>query len=146
MHYFLNFKRLSTPFLFLAILLNINPKLSEVRANNKIIPANDKDLNLYKNMGVSYLCSTSENGTDSEFEKSLVVATNLFSTVIQQKHGGFIKEGKNKEQKIQPIILANNIMLKLIAGALTYCPVNVPESIEEKFRNQLTNIEELNKK
>ena len=80
MHYFLNFKRLSTPFLFLAILLNINPKLSEVRANNKIIPANDKDLNLYENMGVSYLCSTSENGTDSEFEKSLVVATNLFST------------------------------------------------------------------
>ena len=77
MHYFLNFKRLSTPFLFLAILLNINPKLSEVRANNKIIPANDKDLNLYENMGVSYLCSTSENGTDSEFEKSLVVATNL---------------------------------------------------------------------
>ena len=146
MHYFLNFKRLSTPFLFLAILLNINPKLSEVRANNKIIPANDKDLNLYENMGVSYLCSTSENGTDSEFEKSLVVAANLFSTVIQQKHGGFIKEGKKKEQKLKPRTLQNNIMFQLVGGALNYCPVNVPEAIGKEFRNQYKKIGELNKK
>ena len=146
MHYFLNFRRLSTPFLFLAILFNINPKLSEVRANNKIIPANDKDLELYKNMGISYLCSTSENGTESDFEKSLIVATNLFSTVIENKHGGVIKEGKNKEQKIEPKILANNIMFQLVGGALTYCPVNVPESMGENFINQYKNIEELNKK
>ena len=36
MHYFWNFRTLSTPFIFLAILFNINPKLSEVRASNKI--------------------------------------------------------------------------------------------------------------
>ena len=53
-------------------------------------------------MGITYLCSSSAKGTDSDFEKSLVVATNLFSTVIQQKHGGFIKECKKKEQKLKP--------------------------------------------
>ena len=146
MHFFMNFRRLSTPFLFLAILFNINPKLSEVRASNKIIPANDKDLDLYRNMGITYLCSTSAKGTDSDFEKSLVVATNLFSTVIQQKHGGFIKEGKKKEQKLKPRTLQNNIMFQLVGGALNYCPVNVPEAIGKEFRNQYKKIGELNKK
>ena len=146
MHYFWNFRTLSTPFIFLAIIFNINPKLSEVRASNKIIPANDKDLDLYRNMGITYLCSSSAKGTDSDFEKSLVVATNLFSTVIQQKHGGFIKEGKKKEQKLKPRILQNNIMFQLVGGALNYCPVNVPEAIGKEFRNQYKKIGELNKK
>jgi len=146
MHYFWNFRTLSTPFIFLAILFNINPKLSEVRASNKIIPANDKDLDLYRNMGITYLCSSSAKGTDSDFEKSLVVATNLFSTVIQQKHGGFIKEGKKKEQKLKPRTLQNNIMFQLVGGALNYCPVNVPEAIGKEFRNQYKKIGELNKK
>ena len=146
MHYFWNFRTLSTPFIFLTILFNINPKLSEVRASNKIIPANDKDLDLYRNMGITYLCSSSAKGTDSDFEKSLVVATNLFSTVIQQKHGGFIKEGKKKEQKLKPRILQNNIMFQLVGGALNYCPVNVPEAIGKEFRNQYKKIGELNKK
>ena len=146
MHYFRNFRKLSTSFIFLAILFNINPKLIEVRASNKIIPANDKDLDLYRNMGITYLCSSSAKGTDSDFEKSLVVATNLFSTVIQQKHGGFIKEGKKKEQKLKPRILQNNIMFQLVGGALNYCPVNVPEAIGKEFRNQYKKIGELNKK
>ena len=146
MHYFWNFRTLSTPFIFLAILFNINPKLSEVKASNKIIPANDKDLDLYRNMGITYLCSASAKGTDSDFEKSLVVATNLFSTVIQQKHGGFIKEGKKKEQKIKPRTLQNNIMFQLVGGAINYCPNNVPEVMEKEFRNQVKKIQESNKK
>ena len=146
MHYSSILKRLSTPFIFMAILLNINPKLSEVRASNKKIPANETDLDLYRNMGITYLCSTSAKGTDSDFEKSLVVATNLFSTVIQQKHGGFIKEGKKKEQKVDPRLLQNNIMFQLVGGALNYCPVNVPEAMEKEFKNQYKKIQELDKK
>ena len=146
MHYSSILKRLSTPFIFMAILLSINPKLSEVRASNKKIPANETDLDLYRNMGITYLCSTSAKGTDSDFEKSLVVATNLFSTVIQQKHGGFIKEGKKKEQKVDPRLLQNNIMFQLVGGALNYCPVNVPEAMEKEFKNQYKKIQELDKK
>ena len=146
MHYFHIIRKLSTPFIFLAILFNINPKLSEVRASTKVIPANEKDLDLYRSMGITYLCSTSAKGNEADFEKSLVVASNLFSTVIQQKHGGFIKEGKNKQQKFEARLLQNNIMFQLVGGALNYCPDNVPETMGEEFRNQYKKIQELNKK
>ena len=146
MHYFHIIRRLSIPILFLAFFFNINPKLNEVRASSKVVPANDKDLDLYRSMGITYICSTSSKGTDSDFEKSLVVAANLFSTVIQQKHGGFIKEGKKKEQKLPPQLLQNNIMFQLVGGALNYCPVNVPEAMGKEFRNQYNKIEKLNKK
>ena len=140
------FKRLSIPFFFLTILLNINPELSEVRASNKIVPANDKDLDLYRSMGITYMCTNSAKGTDADFEKSLLVAANLFSTVIDQKHGGFIKEGKNKEQKIDPRLLQNNIFFQLVGGALSYCPDNVPKAMEKEFKNHYEKIQELNKK
>ena len=133
MPYLTIFRKFSTPFIFLAILFNINPKLNEVKASNKIIPANEKDLDLYRSMGITYLCSTSSKGTDTDFEKSLVVATNLFSTVVQQKHGGFIKEAKKKEQKIEARSLQNNIMFQLVGGALNYCPDNVPETIKKEY-------------
>ena len=133
-------------FFFLTIIFNINPKLGEVRASNKIIPANDKDLDLYRSMGITYLCTTSTKGTDADFEKSLVVATNLFSTVMQQKHGGFIKEGKKKQQKLEPRSLQNNIMFQLVGGAINYCPNNVPAEMEKEFRNQVKKIRESNKK
>ena len=139
-------KYLSTPFIFLAILLNMNPKLGDLKASNKIIPANEKDLDLYRSMGITYLCTTSAKGTDADFEKSLVVATNLFSTVMQQKHGGFIKEGKKKQQKLEVKSLQNNIMFQLVGGAISYCPNNVPDSMEKEFRNQVKKIQELNKK
>ena len=140
------FKNLSMSFFFLTIIFNINPKLGEVRASNKIIPANDKDLDLYRSMGITYLCTTSAKGTDADFEKSLVVATNLFSTVMQQKHGGFIKEGKKKQQKLEARSLQNNIMLQLVGGAINYCPNNVPAEMEKEFRNQVKKIQESNKK
>ena len=139
------FKKLSVPFFFLAILFNINPKIDEVRAKDKIIPANEKDLDLYRSMGITYLCTTSTKGTDADFEKSLVVATNLFSTVMQQKHGGLIIEGK-KKQKLEPRSLQNNIMFQLVGGAINFCPNNVPEVMEKEFRNQVKKIQESNKK
>jgi len=146
MHNSLIFRRLSIPFIFLGILFNINPKLSEVRASNKINPANEKDLDLYRSMGITYICTTSEKGTELDFEKSLVVAANLFSTVIQQKHGGYIKEGKKKELKVDAKLLQNNVAFQLVGGAISYCPNNVPKAMEKEFRNQYKKIQESNKK
>ena len=146
MHYAHIFRRLSIPFLFLSILFNINPKLNEVRASSKTIPANDKDIELYRNMGITYICSASVKGNESDFEKSLIVAANLFSTVIQQKHGGFIQEGKNKKQQIDPKLLQGNIAFQLVGGALNVCPNSVPKEIENEFRNQYNKIQESEKK
>ena len=140
------FRRLPIQFLFLAILISINPKLSEVKASTNIIPANEEDLDLYRSMGITYICTTSAKGTDLDFEKSLVVAANLFSTVIQQKHGGYIKESKKKKQKVDPKLLQNNVAFQLVGGAISYCPDNVPKVMEEEFRNQYKKIQEFNKK
>ena len=146
MHYAHIFRRLSIPFLLLSILFNINPKFNEVRASSNTIPANDKDIDLYRNMGITYICSASAKGNESDFEQSLVVAANLFSTVIQQKHGGFIKEGKNKKQQIDPKLLQGNIAFQLVGGALNVCPNSVPKEIENEFRNQYKKIQESDKK
>ena len=146
MYYFHMIRRLSIQFLYLSVLFSVNPKLNEVRASNNIIPANDKDIDLYRNMGITYICSASAKGNESDFEQSLVVAANLFSTVIQQKHGGFIKEGKKKQQKLEARSLQNNIMFQLVGGAINYCPNNVPEVMEKEFRNQVKKIQESNKK
>ncbi len=140
------FKNLSVPFITLAILFNINGKLGEVRASNKIIPANQKDLDLYRSMGVTYLCTSSAKGTDADFEKSLIVAANLFSTVMQQKHAGLIKEGNKKQQKIEPRQLQQNIIFQLVGGALSYCPSSVPEEMEKEFKNQVKKFQESKKK
>jgi len=140
-----HFRKISIPFFFLAILLNFNPKSSELRASNKIIPANDKDLDLYRSMGITYICTTSAKGTDLDFEKSLVVAANLFSTVIQQKHGGLIKEGNRKQQKIDAKLLQNNVVFQLVGGAISFCPNNVPKEIEKEFRNQYKKFQESKK-
>ena len=140
------FRRLSIPFIFLAITFNIQPKLSEARASINVNPANEKDLNLYRSMGITYICTTSAKGNDSNFEKSLVVAANLFSTVIQQKHGGYIKEGKKKQLKVDPKLLQNNVAFQLVGGAMNYCPDNVPKAMEKEFRNQYKKMQESNKK
>ena len=140
------FKRLSIPFIFLGIFLSSNPKSSEVRASTKLNPANEKDLDLYRSMGITYICTTSAKGTDLDFEKSLVVAANLFSTVIQQKHGGYIKEGKKKELKVNPKVLQNNVAFQLVGGAISYCPNNVPETMKKEFNNQYNKLKESNKK
>ena len=140
------FKKLSIPLFLLAIFPNINPKLNELRASNNIIPANKEDINLYRSMGITYICTTSTKGTDMDFEKSLVVATNLFTTVIQQKHGGFIKEGKKEKQKVNAKSLQNNVAFQLVGGAISFCPDNVPKAMEKEFKNQYKKYQESIKK
>ena len=81
-------------------LFEINAINKQIKAEKNLIPANEKDLDLYRSMGITYICTTSDKGNDLDFEKSLVVAANLFTTVVQQKHGGFIKEGKKEKQKV----------------------------------------------
>ena len=140
-------KIISTPLIISAAFFSFNIKLSEVKANNKIIPAEPNDLALYQGMGISYVCSATRKGTDSDFKKSLSVASTLFVTVVQQKHGGKISNGKKKgDQKIDPNKLYNSVNFRLIGGALEVCPDNVPKQMEKDFKRELKRLQELNKK
>ena len=141
------FKLVSTPLFLTAIIFNVNPKLNEVNARNKISPAEDSDLVLYQNMGISYVCSSSRGSNETEFKKSLSIAATLFVTVVQQKHGGKIIVGKKKEeQKIDPNKLYNSVSFRLIGGAIDICPAYVPEKLEKEFRRELKRLEDANKK
>ena len=51
-----NFLRIiSFPLIVFSLLMDVNFRNNEVLANKKLIPADDKDLYLYKGMGASYL-------------------------------------------------------------------------------------------
>ena len=140
-------KIFSTPFIISTVFLNLNPELNKVKANNKVIPADANDLALYQGMGISYVCSATRKGIDLDFRKSLSVASSTFVTVVQQKHGGLIVEGKKKkEQKVDPKALYQNVSFRLIGGALDICPNSVPEKMAKEFKKEFKRIQELNKK
>ena len=138
------FKIVSAPLIFLVILFNTNPRLSELKAGTKTTPANDQDLEFYQRMGVAYVCSASR-GNESEFRKILSVATNLLTTVLEQKHGGSIKQGRNKPEKIDPQKLYGTIDFQLIGLSMQFCKDNVPKEIQEDFKAKLEKIRELKK-
>ena len=141
------FKLFSTPLFISAFFFNINPKLNEVKASNKMKPAEDSDLVLYQNMGISYVCSSSRDSNESDFKKSLSVASTLFVTVVEQKHGGMILVGKKKErQKVNPSNLYNTVSFRLIGGALDICPDYVPENLKKEFKKELKRLEDSKKK
>jgi len=140
-------KILSAPIIIGTAIFDITPQSSVLKANNKLIPANVEDLALYQVMGISYVCSATRKGIDLEFSKSLSVAASTFVTVVQQKHGGIILEGKEKKkQAVDPNTLYNTVSFRLIGGALDVCPDNVPEKMEKNFKAELKRIIKLNKK
>ncbi len=139
------FKILSAPLISSVVLFNTTPGLSTLKAATKTTPATEKDLDFYQKMGVAYVCSASARGNDSDFEKSLNVAANLFTTALEQKHGGFIKEGRKKAQKIEIKNLYSNVLFQLLGGSIKYCGDNVPEAMKKGFKDTLEKRQELNK-
>ena len=71
----------SFPLILLSLLMDVNLINNEVFANKKLIPADDKDLYLYKGMGASYLCIAEKAGV--EFPKALGVATATYVQVLE---------------------------------------------------------------
>ena len=68
---------------------------NQLKADNNIIAASEKDIFLYRQMGASYLCIASKAEVD--FSKGLGIASATFANVIIGKHGGAIKELGNKK-------------------------------------------------
>ena len=83
-------KILSLPIFLYLTFFEITIPSKEIKANNKLQPATEQDLYLYKGMGASYLCIASEAGI--EFPQALGVATATYVQVVEGKHGGAVKE------------------------------------------------------
>jgi len=113
--------------------MDINFRNNEVLANKKLIPADDKDLYLYKGMGASYLCIAEKAGV--EFPKALGVATATYVQVLEGKHGGLIKElGDTKLDRKQ---LFSGAEFQIVSTAMNYCPDSIPKDVSKKVNDLL---------
>ena len=125
---------ISFPLILLSLLMDVNFRNNEVLANKKLIPADDKDLYLYKGMGASYLCIAKKAGV--EFPKALGVATATYVQVLEGKHGGLIKElGDTKLERKQ---LFAGAEFQIVSTAMNYCPDSIPKDVSKKV-NELIN-------
>ena len=84
------FKLLSIGIIISFSLSDINSLNKQIKAEQNLIAASEKDIFLYRQMGASYLCIASKAEVD--FNKGLGIASATFANVIIGKHGGAIKE------------------------------------------------------
>ena len=130
------------PIILFSLLMDVNFRNNEVLANKKLIPANDKDLYLYKGMGASYLCIAEKAGV--EFPKALGVATATYVQVLEGKHGGLIKElGDTKLERKQ---LFAGAEFQIVSTAMNYCPDSIPKDVSQKVNNLLNKNTNIKKK
>ena len=114
---------------------DISPKKNQI----KFIPASREEMNLYRQIGISYFCLARQSKV--EFSQSISIASNNFALIISKKHGGLIEE--TGDTKLTNNQIYQGSYLQLIEGAIQLCPDLVPEEEKKKF---LEALEKLNKK
>ena len=126
------------PFVFFEI--NLSNKIAKAEKNS--IPASEKDLFLYRQMGASYLCISSRAEVD--FNKGLGIASATFANVIMGKHDGAIKELGSK--KLDEKKLYNAGTFQIVGSALNICPESIPKNIKNDYEKRLKQFIKQNKK
>jgi len=119
------FKILFFPICLSGLFLDINLFNQKIYANQKLKPAIEEDLYLYKGMGASYLCIASKAGID--FTKAIGVATATYVQVLEGKHGGLIEELGDKKIEREKLFAGANF--QIVETALKYCPESIPEDV-----------------
>ena len=112
---------------------DISPKKNQI----KFIPASREEMNLYRQIGISYFCLARQSEVD--FSKSISIASNNFALLVTKKHGGQIEEIGDKEITNDQIYQGS--YLQIIEGAIQLCPDQVPDEDKNKF---LEAVEKLN--
>ena len=120
----------------------INTINKQVRAEKNFVPASDKDIFLYRQMGASYLCIASKAEVD--FKKGLGIASATFANVIIGKHGGAIRE--LGDQKLDEKKLYNAGTFQIVGSALNICPDSIPKKIKNDYEKRLKQLAKKRKK
>ena len=127
-------------FHFIFFEINLTNKIA--KAEKSSIPASEKDLFLYRQMGASYLCISSRAEVD--FNKGLGIASATFANVIMGKHDGAIKELGSK--KLDEKKLYNAGTFQIVGSALNICPESIPKNIKNDYEKRLKQLIKQNKK
>ena len=123
-------------------IFGINLINKQIKAEENLIAASEKDLFLYRQMGASYLCIASK--AEIDFNKGLGIASATFANVIIGKHGGAIKELGNK--KLDEKKLYNAGTFQIVGSALNICPENIPTEIKKDYEKRLKQLVKESKK
>ena len=115
---------------------------NQIKGENNLIAASEKDLFLYRQMGASYLCIASKAEVD--FKKGLGIASATFANVIIGKHGGAIKELGN--EKLDEKKLYNAGTFQIVGSALSICPESIPKNIKNDYEKRLKQLVKQSKK
>ena len=124
------------------IFFEINTIDKQIKAEKNLVPASEKDLFLYRQMGASYLCIASKAEVD--FNKGLGIASATFANVIIGKHGGVIEELGN--EKLEEKKLYNAGTFQIVGSALNICPESIPKNIKNDYNKRLKELIKKNKK
>ena len=135
-------KSLSIGIIISFSLSGINTSNKQIKAEENVIAASEKDLFLYRQMGASYLCIASKAEVD--FKKGLGIASATFANVIIGKHGGAIKELGDK--KLDEKRLYNAGTFQIVGSALTICPESIPKNIKNDYDKKLKQLLKESKK
>ena len=112
----------------------------QIKAEQNLIAATEKDLFLYRQMGASYLCIASKAEVD--FKKGLGIASATFANVIIGKHDGLIKE--LGDEKLNQKRLYNAGSFQILGSAINICPESIPKKIKNDYKKKLNQL--INKK
>ena len=123
-------------------IFGINSINKQIKAEENLIAASEKDLFLYRQMGASYLCIASK--AEIDFNKGLGIASATFANVIIGKHGGAIKELGNK--KLDKKKLYNAGTFQIVGSALNICPESIPNEIKKDYEKRLKQLVKERKK
>ena len=126
-------KLLGTSLFLSCTIFEINTINKQIKAENNLIAATEKDLFLYRQMGASYLCIASKAEVD--FKKGLGIASATFANVIIGKHDGVIKELGN--EKLNEKRLYNAGTFQIVGSALNICPESIPKEIKNDYEKRL---------
>ena len=135
-------KLLGTSLFLSYSLFEINTINKQIKAENNLIAATEKDLFLYRQMGASYLCIASKAEVD--FKKGLGIASATFANVIIGKHGGAIKE--LGDEKLDEKKLYNAGTFQIVGSALNICPESIPKNIKNDYEKRLKQLVKERKK
>ena len=135
-------KLLGISFILPFTLFEINNINNQIKAEENLIAATEKDLFLYRQMGASYLCIASKAEVD--FNKGLGIASATFANVIIGKHGGAIKDLGN--EKLDEKKLYNAGTFQIVGSALNICPESIPNRIKNDYEKRLKQLIKQSKK
>ncbi len=122
--------------------LNKESSITDISSKKKEIsfsPATIEEMNLYRQIGISYFCLARQ--AKVEFNQSISIASNNFALIISKKHGGLIEEIGDKKLSNEQIYQGS--YLQVIEGSIQLCPDQVPEEDKKKF---LKAVDQLNQK